>query len=222
LIGVNTGAFSTRSAIRTGGAGLSVTGARKHSRGLGLRAATRYRGRHLSRYILRGAAPAKPQKLADDKRNPPKRLRHELCRPHSTRDVNASARSLMAARRMRHHDAANRPERRPLAAVHFESRRRRPARWGLGSPGYRHWAAAAETDQCGRTTLALATECLAIAAVRHRALSARRAVFPVGYCSCPLNSKGPYLVRPSDGDDGSSISTMWHPIASGRDDDHLR
>jgi hypothetical protein len=30
-----------------GGAGLSVTGARKHSRGLGLRAATRYRGRHL-------------------------------------------------------------------------------------------------------------------------------------------------------------------------------
>jgi hypothetical protein len=126
------------------------------------------------------------------------------------------------ARRMRHHDAANRPERRPLAAVHFESRRRRPARWGLGSPGYRHWAAAAETDQCGRTTLALATECLAIAAVRHRALSARRAVFPVGYCSCPLNSKGPYLVRPSDGDDGSSISTMWHPIASGRDDDHLR
>src|ERR1700730_8357446 len=91
-----------------------------------------------------------------------------------------------------------------------------PGAMGVGEPWVSHWAAAAETDQCGGTTLALATECLAIAAVGHRALSARRAVFPVGYCSCALNSKGPYFVRPSDGDDGSSISTMWHPIASGR------
>src|ERR1700724_851610 len=51
-----------------GRAGLSLTGARKHGRGLELRAATRYRDRHLSRYIGRGAAPAKPRKLADDKK----------------------------------------------------------------------------------------------------------------------------------------------------------
>jgi hypothetical protein len=46
--------------------------------------------------------------------------------------IEAAELSGMAARRMRHHDAANRPERRPLAAVHSSlgSGARRDGGWG--------------------------------------------------------------------------------------------
>ena len=102
-----------------------------------------------------------------------------FARPNAS--IEAAELSGMAARRMRHHDAANRPERPPLAAVRLSLGGGARRDGDRGSPGVSHWATAAETDQCGGTTLALAIECLAIAAVGHRALSARRAVFPVGY-----------------------------------------
>ena len=46
--------------------------------------------------------------------------------------IEAAELSGMAARRMRHHDPANRPERRSVGSGSLESRRRRPARWGFG------------------------------------------------------------------------------------------
>jgi hypothetical protein len=51
----------------------------KTRRGLGP-----YAAGTLSRYIGKGAGAAEPRKLADDKRSPPQRLRHELRQGHVT------------------------------------------------------------------------------------------------------------------------------------------
>ena len=72
----------------------------------------------------------------------------------------------------------NRPERRSVGSGSLEVSAAAPGAMGVrGSPGYRTGLPLPGRINGGGTTLALATECLAIAAVGHKALSARRTVF---------------------------------------------
>ena len=58
-----------------------------------------------------------------------------FARPNAS--IEAAELSGMAARRMRHHDAANRPERPPLAAVRLSLGGGAWRDGGRGAPGYR-------------------------------------------------------------------------------------
>ena len=54
----------------------------------------RYRERRSNRLFMLGAAPARPRNPADDQRNSPQRIRHELRRASFGRPVDSSARPL--------------------------------------------------------------------------------------------------------------------------------